>query len=138
MNTHDREHEEGLQAQAEAAERQQLPPGANPAVDQYRLVLRALRRPLVDALPADFAARVARRVLFAEERGTMEDWMVTGLMLAMAGGALYYLQPYFAQLFAAFDLKLPQLPAPLLFAAAVAVVVAWAVEQGVERFGHRH
>jgi hypothetical protein len=133
MNTHDREHEEGLQAQAEAAERQQLPPGANPAVDQYRLVLRALRRPLADALPADFAARVARRVLFAEERGTMEDWMVTVLMLAMAGGALYYLQPILAKVVAAIHVPLPTLPAPLLIAAAVAVFAAWAAEHALAK-----
>jgi hypothetical protein len=133
MNTHDREHEEGLQAQAEAAERQQLPPGTNPAVDQYRLVLRALRRPLAVALPADFAARVARRVLFAEERGTMEDWMVTGLMLAMAGGALYYLQPILAKVVTAIHVPLPSLPAPLLVAAAVAVLAAWATEHALAR-----
>ena len=132
MNTRDRELEEGLQAEAEAAERQQLPPGANPAVNEYRLVLRALRQPpAVVGLPMDFAARVARRAIYAEERGSMEDWFITGLMLAMAAGAIYYLQPLLANIVAVFDVKLPTLPWPLLFAAAVALACAWAVEQGL-------
>jgi hypothetical protein len=133
MNVHDREHEARLQAEAEAAERQQLPPAANPAVNEYRLVMRALRQPPPDGLPADFAARVARRVLFAEERGSFEDWLVTGLMLAMAAGALFYLQPVLAQVAGAFQVSLPALPWPLLMAAAVAVGLAWAVDQGVSR-----
>lgn len=133
MNVHDREHEERLQAEAEAAERQQLPPAANPAVNEYRLVVRALRRAPTEALPADFAARVARRVLVSEERGSVEDWMVTALMLALAAGALYYLQPVLAQVAGTFQLSLPALPWPLLFAAAIAVGVAWAIDQGASR-----
>src|SRR5207342_2902105 len=138
MNVHDREHEQRLQAEAEAAERQQLPPGANPAVNQYRLVLRALRQPPGAALPPDFAARVARRALFAEERGSMEDWMVTVLMLALAAGALFYLQPVLAQVAGVFQVSLPALPWPLLFAAAAAVGVAWLIDQGASRMGFWH
>ena len=132
MNLHDREQEARLQAEAEAAERLQLPPAANPAVNEYRLVVRALRQPpSVAGLPMDFAARVARRAIFAEERGSFEDWFVTGLMLAMAVGALYYLQPLAANIFASFDMKLPSVPWPLLVATALAVGAAWAVEQGL-------
>ena len=134
MNTRDRELEERLQAEAEAAEKQQLPPGANPVVNEYRAVLRALRQPpSVVGLPMDFAARVARRAIYAEERGSIEDWIITGLMLAMAAGALYYLQPLLANIVAAFDMKLPALPWPLLFAAATAVALAWAVDQGLAK-----
>ena len=131
MNMREREQEERLQAEAEAAERKQLPPGPNPVVNEYRLVMRALRRPPVDGLPQDFAARVARRVLHAEERGSVEDWMVTGLMLALGGGALFYMQPVLAQLVGAFHVSLPTAPWPLLSVAAVAVGLAWAIEQGV-------
>ena len=138
MNVHDREHEARLQAEAEAAERQQLPSAANPAVNEYRLVMRALRQPPPEGLPADFAVRMARRVLFAEERGSLEDWLVTGLMLAMAVGALFYLQPVLAQLAGAFQLTLPALPYPLLFAAAIAVGLAWAIDQGASRIGFLH
>jgi len=133
MNMREREQEERLQAEAEAAERQGLPPGPDPVVNEYRLVLRALRREPLDALPLDFAARIARRVLFAEERGTFEDWMVTGLMLAMAGGALVFLRPILAKVVAAIHVPIPALPMPLLVATAVAVLAAWAVEQGLAR-----
>ena len=66
MNVHDREHEARLQAEAEAAERQQLPPAANPAVNEYRLVMRALRQPPPRATAGGFrrargAARAVRR-----------------------------------------------------------------------------
>ena len=133
MNMREREHEERLQAEAEAAERNGLPAGGNPVADEYRLVLRALRQPPAPGLPADFAARVARRVLYAEERGSLEDWLVTTLVLALAGGALYYLQPMLSQFVGAFQVSLPTAPWPLLAAAAVAVGMAWAVEQGVAR-----
>jgi hypothetical protein len=132
MNTRDREHEERLQAEAVAAERQQLPPGADPVVNEYRLVARALRQPPgIAGLPMDFAARVARRAIYAEERGSFEDWFVTGLMLAMAVGALYYLQPVAANIFASFHMQLPSVPWPLLVATALAVGAAWAVDQGL-------
>jgi len=133
MNTRDRELEERLQAEAEAAERQQLPAGGNPGVDEYRLVLRALRQPPFDGLPMDFAARVARRAIYAEERGSIEDWIITGLMLGLAIGAMYFLQPLAVHIVAAFHVSLPSVPWPLLFAAALAVAGAWAVEQGLAK-----
>jgi hypothetical protein len=133
MNMREREQEERRQAEAEAAERNGLPPGADASVNEYRLVMRALRTPPKDGLPADFAARVARRVLFAEERGSFEEWSVVALMLAMAGGALFYLQPVLAKFVATFNVHLPNVPGSLLVAAAVAVGLAWAVEQGAGR-----
>jgi hypothetical protein len=132
-----RERDERLQAEAEAAERQQQPPGANPVVNEYRLVLRALRREPQDSLPADFAAGVARRVLFAEERGSFEDWTLTSLMLAMAAGGLFYLQPLLAGMVGNLHLRLPALPWPLLVAAAIAVVLAWAVDRGASNWHSR-
>ena len=133
-----REQEDRLQAEAEAAERKQLPPGANPIVNQYRLVMRALREAPGEGLPADFAARVARRVMFAEERGSFEDWMITVLMLAMAAGGLFYIQPVLASLADSFHLQLPALPWPLLGAATLAVVVAWAIDQGASNWRQQH
>ena len=125
-----REPDDRLPAAAEAAERQGLPPGGNPVVNEYRMVMRALRRPPSDGLPADFAARMARRVLFAEERGSMEDWLVTALMLGLAAAALIYMLPVLAKVVGAFHVSLPTAPWPLLVAAAVAVGLAWAIEQG--------
>jgi hypothetical protein len=132
MNTHDRELEERLQAEAEAAERAGLPPGGDPVVNEYRLVVRALRQPPnIPGLPMDFARRVARRAIYAEERGSFEDWFVVVLMLGMAVGALYFLQPLAAGIVASFNMKLPSVPWPLLVATALSVAAAWAVDQGL-------
>lgn len=135
MNHREREHEERLQAEAESAERQQLPASQDPLVNEYRLVLRALRREPSAGLPADFAARIARRVLFSEERGSMEDWLVTALMLVLAvGGAIYalpLLSAVMSGLLPRVSLALPELPWPLLGAAAVAVAVAWVLDRGL-------
>ena len=133
MNMREREREERLQAEAEAAERQGLPPGPDATVNEYRLVMRALRMEPEAGLPLGFAARVARRVMFAEERGTTEDWIVTGLMLAMAAGGLYYVYPFIARMMAAVHLDIPALPLPLLLATVAAVGVSWAIEQGAAR-----
>jgi hypothetical protein len=138
MNMREREQEERLQAEAEAAEHKQLPAGSNPVVDQYRLVLRALRQPPAEGLPADFARSVARRMLFAEERGSLEDWIITVLMLAMAAGGLFYIQPVLASLAGSFQLRLPALPWPLLGAATLAVVFAWAIDQGASNWRRHH
>jgi hypothetical protein len=136
MNMHERE--ERRQAEAEAAERRQLPPGGDPAVDEYRLVIRALRQPLPEALPADFAARVARRLRFAEERGSLEDWLVTVLMLGLAGAGLVYLLPVLARVAGRLHVDLPTLPWPLLGAAALAVACAWVVDRGASHWRDGH
>jgi len=131
MNTRDRELEEKLQAEAEAAEKASLPPGSNAAVNEYRLVVRALQQPPFMGLPQDFAARVARRVIYAEERGSFEDWVVTGLLLGLAAGAMYYLQPLLAKVVGSFHMQMPNVPWPLLFGAAIAVGAAWLVDQSL-------
>lgn len=119
-----------LQAQAELAERQQLPASGDPALDSYRLVIRALNQPLAEQLPADFAARVAARVGFSEERSSPEDWLMTGLMLVLAVAGLFYMRPVMASILGQFHFQLPSLPWPLLAAASASVAVAWALDRG--------
>ena len=58
----DREHEWQAQERALQQERSGLPDSADPRVARYRLIARALRQPLPDALPADFARRIAAQV----------------------------------------------------------------------------
>ena len=123
-----------LQAEAERAERNGLAPGANAGVDRYRLVMRALRQPLAVQLPADFAARVSARIVLPEERGSVEDWLVSVLLLAVGVAGLLYLQPVMAEVLASMNFRLPTVPWPLLLAGGVAMSVAWAVDQGAARF----
>ena len=130
MNTHEHE-QQALQAQAELAERQKLPAGGNPAVDRYRLVMRALKRAPTEQLPANFAAQVAARLVIPEDKATLEDWLVTGLLLAMAITGLIYMRPIVAEVLAQFHFSVPELPWRLLVAGAVAVGLAWAVDRGI-------
>jgi hypothetical protein len=140
MNNHEIEREARLQEQAELAERQGSPAGADPGLDSYRLVIRALRQPLPAQLPADFAALVAKRLFVPEEKGSLEDWLVTLLMLAMAVSGVIYVRPLMADIASRLHFTLPTLPWPLLGAAIVSVVLAWAVDRGAQnwRHGGRH
>lgn len=84
------------QAQAEQAERGNSKAGADPQIDQYRLILRALRRPVGPQLPRDFAAQLQRQVDLSERRAAFEDGLVTVLMLLMVAMGLVVAYPYLA------------------------------------------
>lgn len=136
MNSRELETQARLQAQAELAERQQLPASGDASLDRYRLVLRALRQPPAVQLPVDFARRVATRVESAEEKGSLEDWLVTLLLLGMAVVGFIYVQPVLAGVLGQLQFEVPALPWSWLAAAAASVGVAWAVDRGlVGRWG---
>ena len=140
MNTHESafDREARLQAAAADAERRGLPPG-DPLLDRERLLLRALRIPPADGLPADFARVVALRAERLDARAAPEDWMMTLLLGALGIAALVYLQPVLLAVLRTLDLQLalPSLPWPMLVATAVAIGVAWGLDQGAMRFGSR-
>lgn len=138
MNGYDIEREAALQARAEAAERQGLPPGEGAAVDRYRLVLRALRQPLAAQLPAGFAAQVAARIAHPEDKASVEDWLISLVLLAVGVTGLAYLQPVMASVLASMHVSLPRVPWPLLAAAGAALAVAWAVDRGAAQWKHHH
>lgn len=133
MNSNDMDREARLQAAAEQAERLAQPAGIDPELDRHRLVVRALNRPTALQLPADFAARVAARVGFGEDKGSAEDWVMTLLMGVLGVVGLVYLQPVLATALQRVNVDLPHLPWPMLGATAVALVVAWAVDRGASR-----
>ena len=86
--------------EARAFERQEvaaMDASRDPGVAAYRQVARALRQPLPDLLPADFAAQVAARAA-AQDLGardaSVEQWLVRGLVTvfglsAVAVAAIY-------------------------------------------------
>lgn len=140
MNSRELETQARLQELAELAERQHLPASGDSSLDRYRLVLRALRQPPAVQLPADFAAQVAARVGSAEEKGSLEDWLVTLLLLGMAVVGVIYVQPVLASVLGQLQFEVPTLPWSWLAAAAASVGVAWAVDRGVAGWweeGHR-
>lgn len=140
MNTHENEveREARLQAAAAEAERRDAPAG-DPRLDRERLLLRALRREPVEALPPDFAQRVALRAGRIDSRAGPEDWMMTLLLGGMGIAALVYLLPVLSVVLRTlqFRLALPALPWPMLLATGVAIAVAWAVDQGATRLESR-
>ena len=77
------EREWQLQERALREERDGAPAGEEPALAQYRRVARALRSPLPDALPADFAAQVAARAVARAHSGDRLERILTQLLLAL-------------------------------------------------------
>lgn len=134
----DQNKEARLQAAAEQAERLRQPASGDAALDRHRLVLRALRQEPAERLPADFAARVAARARRREDKGSVEDWLMTLLMLALGVTGLVYVQPVVAGVMQRLHVELPSLPWPWLVATLAGVAVAWLVDRGASRFESGH
>ena len=118
MNNRDLAQQAQLQLQAELAERQRLTPSGDPQLDSHRLVIRALRQAPALQLPPDFAARIAAKVAAGEQSSSLEDWLLTLLMLMLAVTGLIYVQPVLANVISHFHVGLPTLPWRLLVVAA--------------------
>ena len=94
------EREWRLQERALREERLHADDAGDPEVAAYRHVVRALREPLPEALPADFAKSVAAQAACLPARGAafhdasresaLERWLVRGLVVAFAVSALYF------------------------------------------------
>jgi hypothetical protein len=131
-----RDNDMRLQAEAERAEREGLAPGRDPRVDRYRLIVRALRRPLEPQLSADFDTRVAKLAMQRDGDG-FEDVLVSLLLLALGVGALLYVGPSLAHMAQAMvSISLPPLPWHQVVMAAICIGVAWAIDQGWKRTHH--
>jgi hypothetical protein len=88
-------------AAQERARREELlaldPSASDPMVRRYRLAAHALRQPLPDALPADFAAQVAGTVLRARQNATdtrLEQIMLLGLCGLLGVVAMVFASNY--------------------------------------------
>ena len=86
------EREWRLQERALREERLHADDAGDPEVAAYRHVVRALREPLPEALPADFAKSVAAQAARMPARGDslLERWLVRGLIVTFAVSALYF------------------------------------------------
>lgn len=129
MNIERSEHEARLQALAEQAEREGLAASGDPQLDRYRLVARALRQPLMHALPEDFAAHVLRRIGHAEERSGLEDGLTTALLLVMAVVGLLVMQPFLGVIIDQFQVSIPDLPWPQLVGSVFCIGVVWQIDR---------
>lgn len=72
------------QAQERALQEERLHLAGDPRLASYRRIARALRQPLPDALPADFARRLAAQVGQVPLDMRFEQGLVRGLALALA------------------------------------------------------
>lgn len=112
-HTH-QELEWALQEQALRAERLGLDESADPALWQYRQVVRALRQPLQQKLPLEFAADLAvearRRAAGDTRLETYASLALLGVLVVVLLGVLTWYASYWAQLLALL-LSQPWLPA---------------------------
>lgn len=129
MNDRDLAQQAQLQLQAELAERQGWPASGNPQLDSHRLVIRALRQPPGLQLPPDFAARIAAKVAAGEQNSSLEDWLLTLLLLMLAVAGLIYVQPVMANVISHFHVGLPTLPWRLLAAAAASMAMVGVLDR---------
>ena len=85
------EREWRLQERALREERLASADSGDAGVEAYRKVVRALRDPLPDALPADFAKSVAAQAarLPARNDSALERWLMRALVVAFVASALY-------------------------------------------------
>jgi hypothetical protein len=135
MNTNDLDI--SAQTEAERAEREQSATRGDPRVDRYRLIVRALRQPLTQQLPDDFAARVAAAAELRERGDGFEDWLIVALLLVMGIGGLLFIGPTLANIaHAMVSISLPPLPWNQLVMAALCIGIVWAIDTGWTRM-HR-
>jgi hypothetical protein len=107
------EHEWQAQERALREERAgAIAAGDDPLLARYRQVARALRRPLPDALPADFARSVAQRVATAHAAPDMrlEQQLLRVLSLLLAVSAIAAMALYGGQWLRAFAALSSSLP----------------------------
>jgi hypothetical protein len=134
MNEKDIERDARAQAEAVRAEHAGLPAGGDARVDRYRLIVRALREPVLPELPAGFAARVAARLERAPAGGGFEE-RVTGILVSMLGiVALVFAGPICfdaLRILLATVLATPALQS--IAAAGVCIGAVWLLDRGWSR-----
>ncbi|CAM5395589.1 hypothetical protein [Rhodanobacter lindaniclasticus] len=133
-----REREWQAQERAMRRERLQLDPAGDDASSRrYRLLARALREPLPDMLPADFAQQMAARVAAAPARQvasnrSLESTLTLALIVALIVAAAVVTAIYGGTWLASFVTLLPSPHAPTtrwLLALAGCLGASWLLGQ---------
>lgn len=137
-------HEREWLAQERAMQRERLqldPAGDDARSRRYRLLARALREPLPDALPPDFAQQLARRVAAIPARGvasgtSFEAALMLVLATALTVATVAVVAIYGSAWLPSFTTILPTPHAPAtrwLLALGGCLGVSWLLEQGQQR-----
>jgi anti-sigma factor RsiW len=136
----DAAHEREWLAQERAMRRERLQldaTGDDARSRRYRLLARALRQPLPDSLPADFAQRVAARAI--EPPARFEAVLTTTLGVALGVAAMVVIAVYGSDWLPSFNAILPAPRGPAsgwLLAFGGCVGASWLLGQW-QRHGHR-
>lgn len=133
---HDHDHETRLQARAERIEREGLP-AADPAVDAYRLVHRAVRRAPLPPVPDGFAARVARQARALDAADRLERRILWGGVAILLAVTAFVAMPALAYSISAVGALLPRAPWAMLGTCAIglAACALWDAGQRHGRHG---
>lgn len=120
-------------AQERALQEERLHLTGDPRLASYRRIARALRQPLPDALPADFARRLAAQVGHVPLDMRFEQGLVRGLAVALAlSGAIVaamYGQPWLPAIAAALPTSASGAAAHWLLALVACVGVSWGFDR---------
>jgi hypothetical protein len=104
---------------------------------EYRLVVRALRDPLLDPIPDNFAARTAvaaERASIAEDR--LEPWLQNGLLALLAAGGIWTMAEFGRQWLQALTLVMP-VAARSITSWGVALLACIALSSALEHWRRR-
>jgi anti-sigma factor RsiW len=120
------EREWALQEQALRAERLGLDPRGDATLQRYRAVAHALRQPLDENLPPDFAAQMAAQVQQPRAADMQLELWLSGVLLGLLGVAMLGLLIAFGHAWLALSrsaMTTHGLSSPWLFALMVCVVL---------------
>jgi hypothetical protein len=121
------------QAQERALQEERLHLTGDPRLAAYRRIARALRQPLPDALPADFARQLAARVGQVPLDTRFEQGLVRGLaaLLALSGAvaAALYGQSWLPAIAAALPASASGVAAHWLLALGACVGMSWGFDR---------
>lgn len=131
MNRIDHENEARLQARAERLEREGLP-GADPAVDAYRLVHRVVRNAPLPPVPDGFAARVAQQAWALDAADRVERRILWGCVAILLAVTAFVAMPALAYSISTLGALLPRAPWAMLGTCVVGLA-ACALWDAVQR-----
>lgn len=129
------------EAQELALREEQLgtePDTGDARVNQYRLLVRALRNPPLDPMPHDFAAQTAAR---AERRGVEDDrlevWLQSALLGLLAAAGIWTIAQSGGQSVQALALVIPESAAHPVSSWGAAILVCVALSSLLEHWRRR-
>lgn len=125
------------QAQAEQRERTGSKEHDDPSIDHYRFINRAIRQAPIPALPAGFAARVARHIEDFEERAQFERSTLAVMVIIAVIAGLFFALPPLVEALQHLSTAI-ELPSAMLWATIFTLGFAAVLDQAGKRYKTLH